>query len=92
LCLGTQDAVFRFNNGNHVTARYTNNEILNVAVVLNANEKCMYLYINGIMSGMSAYLSNTEFPIDAEYIIINSEHCDIDLYNIRVYQLPLDSN
>lgn len=92
LCLGTQDAVFRFKNGDHATVQYTNNEIINVTVVLDIVKKHIYIYLNGIMSGVSKYIaSDTEFPLGAENIVINSEWCDIDLYNIRIYQSALNS-
>ena len=92
LCFGTQDAVFRFSNGNHATARYTNDEVMNVAVVLDIVKKQIYIYINGIMSGMSKYtVDSNDFPLGASHIIIDSTHCDIDLYNIRIYQSALSS-
>jgi hypothetical protein len=32
-CLGTQDAYFKLSDGTHVTARYRDNEIINVAMM-----------------------------------------------------------
>jgi hypothetical protein len=31
------------------------------------------MYVNGVMSGMTAYQSAATLPIDAENIVINSE-------------------
>jgi hypothetical protein len=35
-CLGTQDAYLRLSDGSHVTARYMNDKIINVAITFNA--------------------------------------------------------
>jgi hypothetical protein len=44
------------------------------------------------MSGMSKYtVDSNDFPLGASHIIIDSTHCDIDLYNIRIYQSALSS-
>jgi hypothetical protein len=52
----------------------------------------MYIYINGIMSGVSSYdRTNAKLPISADTIKINSDYCDIDLYTIRIYNTPLTS-
>jgi hypothetical protein len=36
MCCGTQDAFFRMSDGKNTTVRYTNNEIVNIAVTINA--------------------------------------------------------
>jgi hypothetical protein len=52
----------------------------------------MFIYINGVMSGMSGYLRTAgELPLYANKLEINSEFCDIDLYNIRIYSQALSS-
>jgi hypothetical protein len=44
------------------------------------------MYVNGVMSGMVAYdRSSAKLPIQADKLIINSEQCDLDIYNIRIY-------
>jgi hypothetical protein len=65
--------------------RYINDKIVNVAVTVNAATRQICMYVNGVMSGMSKYKNSAEFPIYADKIIINSEQCDLDLYNIRIY-------
>jgi hypothetical protein len=49
------------------------------------------MYVNGVMSGMTAYQSAAKLPINAEKIIINSNQCDLDLYNVRIYKKVLSS-
>ena len=91
-CCGTQDAFFRMSNGDHATVRYMDNEIINLTVTINAAKKQICLYVNGIMSGMTAYKTAAELPEAAENLLINSQYCDIDLYSIRIYDKPLTSS
>ena len=91
-CLGTQDAYFRLGDGTNVAARYKDEEILNVAMTVDAANQQMFIYINGVMSGMVGYeRTSGALPIYAEKIEINSEYCDLDLYNIRIYEKVLTS-
>ena len=91
-CLGTQDAYFKLSDGTHVTARYRDNEIINVAMSVDAAKQQMFIYINGVMSGMTGYTRTSgELPLYANKIEINSEFCDLDLYNIRFYSKALKS-
>lgn len=92
-CCGTQDAFFRMSDGSHATVRYNNNNIVNVAVTINAADEQICMYVNGVMSGMSKYdRTSAELPIYANKLIINSEHCDLDLFNIRIYNKVLKSS
>jgi hypothetical protein len=69
-----------------VTARYSDNEIITVAISINAAKEQMFIYINGVMSGMVSYMRAAgEMPTLADKLYITSEYCDIDLYNIKVY-------
>ena len=92
LCCGTQDAFFRMSNGDNATVRYTDEKIVNIAVTINAAKKQICMYVNGIMSGMTTYKTAAELPNEADKIIINSQQCDLDLYNIRIYDKVLTSN
>lgn len=92
ICCGTQDAFFRMSDGKNVTVRYNNDNIVNVAVTIDAAKQQICMYVNGVMSGMVAYdRSSAKLPIYADKIIINSEQCDLDLYNIRIYSQALSS-
>jgi hypothetical protein len=62
-------------------------------VVVNPMEKYIYIYVDGVLS--AAYPINFEkeqMNCRAPAIEINSEYCDVDLYNIRVYETALDYN
>ena len=92
LCCGTQDAFFRMSDGKNVTVRYTNDQVIHVAVTVNAAKEQICMYINGVMSGMVAYKrTSAKLPIYAEKLLINSEQCDLDLFNIRIYDQALTS-
>ena len=91
-CCGTQDAFFRMSNGDSAAVRYMDNEIVNISVTINAARKQICMYVNGIMSGMVAYKNSARLPIYANKLILNSEHCDLDVYNIRVYNKALTSS
>lgn len=91
-CLGTQDAYFRLGDGSNVAVRYKDDEIINIAMVVDAYRAQMFIYINGVMSGMTSFIPSPGLlPLHANTIQINSEYCDIDLYNIRIYNKVLKS-
>ena len=92
LCCGTQDAFFRMSDGKNVSVRYMEDNIVNVAVTINAAKSQILMYVNGVASGMAGYSSATAFlPINADKLIINSDQCDLDLYSIRIYKAALSS-
>jgi hypothetical protein len=88
---GTQDAFFRMSNGDHAAVRYTDNTIVTISVSVNLTERRIYMYVNGILSGVSSFSSNANLPTSVKNLIINSDYCDIDLYNVRAYKIALDS-
>lgn len=92
MCCGTQDAFFRMSDGKNTTVRYTNDQVVNVAITINAAKEQICMYVNGVMSGMVAYKrSSAKLPITADKLLINSEQCDLDLFNIRIYDQALTS-
>lgn len=92
LCCGTQDAFFRMSDGKNVAIRYTNDQVIHVVITVNAAKEQICMYINGVMSGMVAYKrTSAKLPIYAEKLLINSEQCDLDLFNIRIYDQALTS-
>lgn len=87
-CLGTQEAFFKTRD-QLVSGRYKENEIVHVTFVVEATGK-IYIYINGINSGIAKYNVNTDsLASGCQKLKINSEYCDIDLYNLRVYRTNL---
>ena len=92
-CIGTQEAFFKSSN-TIVNARYKEDEIINLTFVIEANSSMplMYIYLQGILSGIAKYGSSDKFNAGAESIVFSSEYCDIDLYNVRIYsEAKLDS-
>ena len=92
-CCGTQDAFFRMDNGENATVRYRDNNIVNISVTINAASQQICMYVNGVMSGMTKYDYDTaSLPQGNRKLIINSDQCDLDLYNIRIYNKALTFN
>lgn len=87
LCIGTQEAFIKSAN-TIVNARYKEDEIINLT--LEAESKngmaLLYIYIQGILSGIAKYdYASDDFNSGATEITFNSDYCDVDLYNIRIY-------
>ena len=93
ICLGPQDAFFS-NGTNTVNVSYVENEMVNLAVVYNDSNKLMYIYINGVLTGIIKSTQTSAFeiaPTDG-MMAFNSNYCDIDLYKVRVYNNSLTVN
>ena len=88
LCLGTQEAFFK-SSKETVSVRYREDEIINLSIVIEPATKSkplMYIYLNGILSGISSYTPGSDnFASGANEITFNSDYADIDLYKVRVY-------
>jgi len=52
----------------------------------------MYIYINGVLTGVIKSTLNDSFTINSTDLVFNSEYCDIDLYKIRIYRTDLNVN
>ena len=92
LCLGTQEAFFRASGGSLVNARYMDGQMVNVSFVVqakSANTPLMYIYLNGVLSGIANYANGESFASMASEMVFNSQYCDIDLYKVRVYKAEL---
>ena len=50
----------------------------------------IYVYINGVLTGLYNFDKTANFENPATEIVINSNYCDVDLYNIRVYNTFLN--
>ena len=95
--LGTQESYFGTGQ-EYVNAKYKEDEIFNISYVVSANANQalskVYIYVNGLLTGITSITqvgSTRGFTIDTPYITINSKYCDVDLYNVRVYNQALDS-
>lgn len=92
-CLGTQEAFFK-SKENLVSAKYREDEIISLSIVIDKDDlqwPLMYIYLNGILSGISKYSSSDEFNTGISSLTFNSQYCDVDLYNIRIYKAKLYS-
>jgi hypothetical protein len=49
----------------------------------------IYIYINGLMSGIASYTNSDSFEAAIKELTFNSEYCDIDLFKLRVYETRL---
>ena len=94
-CLGTQEAFFKTRD-QLVSGRYKEDEIGHGSFVIEAagansnTNKLIYIYINGINSGIAKYSTTTDsLAANCQKLIINSDYCDVDLYKLRVYKTNL---
>ena len=75
-----------------ISTQYKEDEHVRIsfAVEKRAENRLIYCYINGVMSGTVQYPQDDDFaqtaPVD---ISVGSNDCTIDLYNIRVYDNDL---
>lgn len=89
--LTAQEAIIKSEQSTTST-RYKENEHIRVSFVIEkrAKNRLIYMYINGVMCNPVQYPTNDDFmqtsPVD---IMIGSNDCTIDIYNIRVYNNDL---
>lgn len=75
-----------------LSTQYKEDEHIRLSFVIEkrAENRLIYIYLNGIMCGVAQYPTDDDFtqasPVD---ITIGSNDCIIDLYNIRVYNNDL---
>ena len=78
-----------------ISMQFKENEHVRVSFVVEkrTENRLIYCYINGIMSGAIQYATNDDFSqTNPVGISIGSNECTIDLYNIRVYDNDLTRN
>lgn len=86
-----QQALFS-SSASSLNAQYKENEHIRVGFVINSlnNDRLIYCYINGIISGIVRYPSTDVFfqnpPVD---IKIGSSDAIVDIYRIRIYDKEL---
>ncbi|GEM_PF-1262250 len=76
-----------------VEVQFKEEERVRISFVVeeSAENRLIYTYINGIISGVTQYPLNDSFAqVNPVGITIGSEHCTVDLYNIRVYNNNLN--
>lgn len=95
-CLGTQEAFFKSKSAT-VNSRYMEDEMVSLSFVVEAisetkKNPLIYIYINGVCSGIVSYDDTDSFDARATEVKINSDYCDVDLYKFRVYKGHLASH
>lgn len=76
-----------------ISTLYKENEHIRLSIVIGKqnNYRLILIYINGIMSRAIQYASGERFTqLNPVGITIGSNDCDIDLYNIRIYDNDLN--
>lgn len=91
LCLGATDAFFS-NGTNTVNVNYVENDMLYVTMVYSHSSSMLYIYINGVITGVIKSTANGSWTVASDAMVFNSEYCDIDLYKIRIYNTDLNVN
>ena len=91
LCLGATDAFFS-NGANTVNVNYVENDMLYVTMVYSHTSSMLYIYINGVITGVIKSTVTGSWEVDTAAMEFNSEYCDIDLYKIRIYNTDLNVN
>ena len=85
--IGTQEAYFNA-GGKVVNVKFKEDEIINISFIVNGGKQ-LSIYLNGILSGVANLSGISGFVMQNIPFEINSEYCDFDLYNFRVYPLTL---
>ena len=97
MCLGTQEGFFAGSSA-IASGRYKEDQIVTISFVLEAKTASnpyplIYMYIDGILSSIIEYdKSNESFKSEATALEINSNYCDVDLFNVRIYKTALSSS
>lgn len=89
ICIGTQEAFFA-SSGKKVNVRYADDNKVKVSVVVDTTTHLMYIYINAVLSGVERFGNSDHFNANATSLVFNSDYCDLDIYNIRIYNRPLN--
>lgn len=97
---GTQEAFIGINSNANLNVRYTDNVRVKVSFVVDTTvlnqakgKALIYAYVDGVLTGVMDYdQANTNFEQSAAGIVINSDYCDVDIYEIRVYNAALSFN
>lgn len=90
-----QQVIFK-NYTDSISTVYKDNEHIRLTITIGeqgelSDSRLMLIYINGIMSRAEQYTSGSSFAqLSPSNIIIGSNDCGIDIYNIRVYNHDLN--
>lgn len=96
ILLGTQEAFFAIAPSSLLNARYTDEKKVKVSFVVNPKDNIVggipliYVYINSVLTGVYNFTGQeNNFTTNIDTLEINSDYCDVDIYNIRIYDAAL---
>lgn len=76
-----------------LTNRYKENEHIRLSIVAEewqGKNRLLYMYLNGIMTGVIQYPADNDFSqANPQDIYIGSNYCTVDIYAIRIYDNDL---
>lgn len=88
VCIGTEDTFFS-NGTDTVNVNFVENSLLNLSFVYQHGLKSLYIYINGVITGVIKSTKDN-FTINSTEFVFDSTYCDIDLYKLRVFHNNLN--
>lgn len=86
-----QSATFK-SEQSQVDVKFKEDEHIRLGFVVEnrSSNRLIYTYLNGIISGITQYPSDDDFSqISPVNITLGSSGCDLDIYNIRIYDTAL---
>lgn len=89
--IGAQSAVFK-SEQSEVDVKFKEDERIRLGFVVEdrSANRLIYTYLNGIISGVTQYPVDDDFSqITPVNITLGSNSCDLNIYNIRVYDMAL---
>jgi hypothetical protein len=94
LKVGCKEATLKSSN-NEISTTYKDNERIRIAFSIEntMENRIMYVYLNGILSGLAQYSTSTMFSQDDPvYITLGCNECTLNIYNIRIYNESMSSS
>ena len=89
--LGAQDAFFS-NGTDTVNISFIEDKVINFSMVFSYPDQRLYIYNNGVITGVIANSVQNIFSIASDTLTFYSTYCDIDLYKFRIYKTALNVN
>ena len=89
--IGPQDAFFS-NGTDTVNISFIEDKVVNFTMVFSYPDQRLYIYNNGVITGVVANSVSNTFSIATDKLVFNSTYCDIDLYKFRIYKTALNVN
>ena len=89
MAIGTHESYFT-DLVNTASIKFIEDEIVNISIIISKSSKLIYFYLNGILSGGALLPTGITGSININSkLLINSNYCDFDLFNFRIYATEL---